>query len=333
MAGISWRSAAAVGATLAGAVAAGAAARVASDRGREKRRGRRGEQVPFGSLHSTPRAVLATDGVSLNVEVDEPGDDALPLTVVFVHGWVLDLDCWHYQRAALRGRARLVFFDQRSHGRSGRSDPRSCTLDQLGQDLRMVLEEIVPDGPIVLVGHSMGGMSVMALAAEHPDLVSERVVGVVLISTSAGNLLSSRSPIGRVQPLLGRLTFLVDQGRKLDAFPLVKHYAVGPQAPEKYADMTDEMITRAPTYLFWDFYPNFVTLDLYTALPALPGKHTIVIQGGKDQITPPQHAQKIADLLEDSQLVVFPDAGHMIILEEHERIDELLIGLIEDLAT
>ena len=34
-----------------------------------------------------------------------------------------DLDCWHFQRAALRDRYRMVFYDQRSHGRSGRSSP------------------------------------------------------------------------------------------------------------------------------------------------------------------------------------------------------------------
>ena len=61
--------------------------------------------------------------------------DARELTVVFVHGYALNLDCWHFQRAAFRGPVRTVFYDQRSHGRSGRSQQANATIDQLGRDL------------------------------------------------------------------------------------------------------------------------------------------------------------------------------------------------------
>lgn len=334
---ISWRSAAALGAVVGGTAAAGVAARVASDRGRVSRRARRGEDVAFGSLHSTPRAVLATDGVSLNVEVDEPDDtdgaeggDPRGPTFVFVHGWILDLDSWHYQRAALRGRARLVFYDQRSHGRSGRSSRAHCTLEQLGRDLESVLRAVVPDGPVILVGHSMGGMTLMSLAAQFPDLVADRVEGVVLLGTSAGEVLSGRGPLTMLQPLLRRLTYVVDQGRKVNGYAITRRYAVGPTAPEKYADMTDEMISRAPTYVMWDFYPSFVSLDYYTALESLPGKNTTVIGGTKDAITPFRHSRKLADLIDGSEFVVCEGTGHMIMLEEHERVTRVLLDRLED---
>ncbi|MGH3425267.1 MAG: hypothetical protein ACRDO8_11085, partial [Nocardioidaceae bacterium] len=105
----SWRSAAALGGTVGAAAAAGIGSRVVADRSRARRRARRGEDVGFGSLHSAARVVPATDGVALNVEVDDPetggaetggaetgdaetgdggtGSPAVP-TVVFVHGWV-----------------------------------------------------------------------------------------------------------------------------------------------------------------------------------------------------------------------------------------------------
>ncbi len=51
-----------------------------------------------------------------------------------------------------------------------------------------MLEELVPDGPVVLVGHSMGGMTIMAFAERHPELFEDRVVGVGLVSTTAGGL-------------------------------------------------------------------------------------------------------------------------------------------------
>ena len=86
-----------------------------------------GDRTPFGSLRSTPLHVIADDAVDLYTEVDEVDptqhhrlatDD---LTVVFVHGYSMNLDCWHFQRAGYRGQVRTVFYDQRSHGRSARS--------------------------------------------------------------------------------------------------------------------------------------------------------------------------------------------------------------------
>src|SRR4051794_6624371 len=75
----------------------------------------------FGSLRGALREVVADDGTILYAEIDEaPGSG--PPTIVFCHGYALNLDSFHYQRQALRGKARLVFFDQRSHGRSARAD-------------------------------------------------------------------------------------------------------------------------------------------------------------------------------------------------------------------
>ena len=130
-----------------------------------------------------------------------------PLTVVFVHGYALSLRAFYYQRAALverfGDRIRLVFYDQRSHGRSGPSVPGGATIEQLGRDLFTVLDAVVPTGPIVLVGHSMGGMSVLSLAQQYPELFASveaprrrrhraqeppRVTGVALLATSSGQM-------------------------------------------------------------------------------------------------------------------------------------------------
>src|SRR5204862_2678772 len=111
-------------------------------------------------------------------------------TVVFCHGYALNLDCWHYQRLALReSGVRSVYWDQRGHGRSGRGMPGPVAIDRLGQDLQAVLEATVPHGqPVVIVGHSMGGMAVLALADQRAAMFGDRVVGVELVSTSAGRL-------------------------------------------------------------------------------------------------------------------------------------------------
>jgi pimeloyl-ACP methyl ester carboxylesterase len=140
---------------------------------------------PLGELRGRPTTVAVSDGVSLYAEVD--GQDDAPVTVVFCHGYTLNLDSWHYQRRDLRDSYRLVLWDQRSHGRSPRTMDGDCTIDRLGDDLAEVIEALVP-GPCVLVGHSMGGMTIMALADRHPELFGDKIKGVALISTSAGKL-------------------------------------------------------------------------------------------------------------------------------------------------
>ena len=164
------RKLAGVAAGAVGVAVAGTAVGVARRRRVIARRGA-GDETPFGSLRSAPITVVADDGVPLHVEVDEFTDrptsgrrrsavaDGQALTVVFCHGYALNLDCWHFQRAGYRGLVRAVYYDQRSHGRSGRSTEGKATIDQLGHDLKQILDHVVPEGPVVLVGHSMGGMT------------------------------------------------------------------------------------------------------------------------------------------------------------------------------
>src|SRR5689334_23742420 len=74
----------------------------------------------------------------------------------------------------IRRPPRSTLFPYTTLFRSGRSSKENATIDQLGHDLHRVLQELVPDGPVVLVGHSMGGMTVMAFA-EHQDRKSTRL--------------------------------------------------------------------------------------------------------------------------------------------------------------
>ncbi len=202
-----WRRGAGLAGAAIGVVAAGATVGVAVERltvGRGVRRKARlalDAAGPYGTLRGTPAVAVAEDGTELAYEVEpgpargaEAGDQAgPPVTLVFCHGYCLGQDSWHFQRAALAGTARAVYWDQRSHGRSERGRAQRehgepVTIDLLGRDLKAVIDAAAPEGPLVLVGHSMGGMTVMALAAQFPELVRRRVVGAAFVGTSAGKL-------------------------------------------------------------------------------------------------------------------------------------------------
>ncbi len=318
-------------ATTAGAfVAAGVAATLLNGRQRHRRRLRRGEEVAFGSVHSEKRTVIASDGLRIHAEVDE-GPSKTP-TVVFVHGWVETLDVWHYQRLALRDEVRMVFLDQRSHGLSGRSHIDNSSIDQLADDVSAVIRDLVPRGPIILVGHSLGGMAIMQLAAARPELFGKRVTGVVLVATSSGKLARTSPALRALLPLVRVASPLLDWGRAFNSYSVIRRWGLGPNALERHVDMTNEMILQAPTHVLMDFYPVFIDLDLDHALETVGKASTIVIGGGHDHLTPLKHSRRLAHRIPGARLIALEDAGHMIPFEGHQQVTEAIAGLVEDTA-
>lgn len=319
-------------ATTAGAFAvagvAGAAATVLKNRQSERRRLARGEEVEFGSVRGDSYYVSAADDVPIHVEID---DGPAP-TIVFVHGWMCDLDTWHFQRLALRQHARLVLMEQRSHGRSGRSGPTNSSLADLADDLRRVIEAHAPDRPVVLVGHSMGGMAIMKLAAIAPDLFGERITGVVLMSTSAGKLMKRSPALRFVSGLIRGASPLLDWGREFNSYSVIRRWAFGPHADPAVVDMANEMILRAPTSVIVNFADNFVELDLGEGLGAISRCRTAVVCGTKDVMTPFSHSRWMASHIEGAELVPVNDAGHMVMLEEHEQVTEAIERVLKDIA-
>src|SRR3954447_8294977 len=128
--------------------------------------------------------VPSDDGTEIAVEI--LGDNHTGPTLVFVHGWTFSSRSWHYQRM-LAERHRLVLMDHRDHGESGTGPREHRTVEQVGRDLYAVLNATCAGTDVVLVGHSMGGMTIMALAAEHADLFGSPapVKAVALLDTSA----------------------------------------------------------------------------------------------------------------------------------------------------
>ncbi|WP_381794903.1 alpha/beta fold hydrolase [Streptomyces niveus] len=369
--GGNWRLAGIAG-TAIGVLAAGAAAGVAIERltvGRGMRKKARlalDSAGPYGALRGTPGTAVADDGTELYFEVDEVDPETgagaprrrrlfgrkapAPVTVVFSHGYCLSQDSWHFQRAALRGLVRTVFWDQRSHGRSARGaaqqgpDGVPVSIDQLGRDLRAVIDEAAPEGPVVLVGHSMGGMTMMALAGHCPELVRDRVVGAAFVGSSSGKLgevsfglpVAGVNAVRRVLPgvlkALGSQTELVERGRRAtaDLFAgLIKRYSFSSKDVDPaVARFAERLIEGTPIDVVAEFYPAFTEHDKSAALPVFTEIPVLVLAGDRDLVTPSSHSEAIADLLPDSELVIVPDAGHLVMLEHPEAVTDRLADLL-----
>ncbi|MFF3639744.1 alpha/beta fold hydrolase [Streptomyces sp. NPDC002564] len=364
-----WRRAGVAGAAI-GVIAAGAAAGVAIERltvGRGMRKKARlalDASGPYGSLRGMPGTAYADDGTELSYEVEEAEADSeqgprrrrlfgrrdpAPVTVVFSHGYCLSQDSWHFQRAALRGVVRAVYWDQRSHARSARGVDQlehgvPVSIDQLGRDLKAVIDAAAPEGPLVLVGHSMGGMTTMALADQFPELIRERVVGVALVGTSSGQLgqvnfglpVAGMNAVRRVLPgvlrALGSQAELVEKGRRAtaDLFAgVIKRYSFSRRDVDPaIARFAERMIEATPIDVVAEFYPAFAEHDKAAALKHFAELPVLVLAGDKDLITPSEHSEAIADLLPDAELVLVPDAGHLVMLEHPEVVTDRLADLL-----
>lgn len=338
---------------LAGVVAVGAAAGLAAERyavGRTRLRPDPEAREDFFALPADRvREVVAGDGVRLHVEEIGPVDPSRP-TVVFAHGYTQEMAVWHYQRQALSADnpGRLVFYDQRSHGRSGRSRAEHSTIDQLGEDLFAVLQQCVPQGPIVLVGHSMGGMTIMALADRHPELFGSRIVAVALLSTSTGRLAQAAfglpSVVGPVtQRVLSYATRgmrrrpqLFEHGRRLGtdlAFLVSRSWAFGSTdvSPALVA-FVEKMTANTPVEVIAEFYDTFVDHDKLAALAVLDRVETLILVGSKDRLTPLDHSQVMAQAVPTAHLVVVEGAGHMVQLERAPLVTLHLRALLRRAA-
>lgn len=354
----SWRRVTKIAGLAAGAVAAGAGAVLAASRLKPAVDPAVAE--PLGELRGRELVVPATDGVLLHVEVNGPTeargpaevrgpDDAL-VTVIFCHGYALHQDCWHYQRRDLGACARLVFWDQRGHGRSGPLCGPPATIAQTGGDLHAVLEEVAPAGTrVVLVGHSMGGMSIMALATQHPELFGPRVAGVVLVGTAAGGLSSPDrllpwipSPVRMVlqhaipavlrTAASGSRAVLVERGRKASRQIEVlatRFLAFGdPKMSVTVTDFLERMVRQAPVGVIAEFYAALLAHGAHEVPAALTRVPVTVVVPDRDRLIPPRLGLDLAEAMDGCRLVVVEGAGHAVILERPDVVNEAIASMV-----
>ncbi|WP_420093191.1 alpha/beta fold hydrolase [Mycolicibacterium sphagni] len=297
----------------------------------------------FGLLEADRGCVVTTpDGIPLVVR--EVGPAAAPLTVVFAHGFCLQMGSFHFQRAALAERwgdqVRMVFYDQRGHGQSSPAPVETYTVTQLGQDLETILQVMVPRGPVVLVGHSMGGMTVLSHARQFPKQYGSRVVGAALISSASEGL--SRSPLGEIlqNPALEAVRFAARYAPKLVhrtrgaarsvIRPILRAASYGDDhmSPSVVA-FSEKMIHDTPVATLVEFLHALEVHDESAALPVLARIPTLIACGDHDVLTPVVYSEEMADVLPDSDLLIVGGAGHLVQLEQPELINDALVELVE----
>jgi pimeloyl-ACP methyl ester carboxylesterase len=304
---------------LAGVGAAAGAAALTTAVVRAERRWQAAED-PCG-----PDPLVLPDGEHLEVKTDDGAvlsvtvAGAGPETVVLSHCWTGSRGVWApvARRLVDRGR-RVVLYDQRGHGQStvGRD---GCTIERLGADLRDVLAAVEASDAVV-VGHSMGGMTVQAFTSQHPEAARTHVRSMVLVATAAGGLgvrgAASLAGAAIASPIVERA---MRSGR---GHWFVRN-SVGRDVRHAHLTATRDLFVATAPDVRRDFLVAMQSMDLRPGLAKVEGRATVVI-GTRDRLTPPHLGRELARTLRNARLVELPDRGHMLPFEAPDELADLI---------
>lgn len=283
--------------------------------------------------------IPGADGAVLHVETEGATEGPI---LLFTHGWGLSARIWAEARADLGARFGLAFWDLPGLGRSGRPTA-GYSIEGFAEDLHAVIDSLPEDRPIILVGHSIGGMTVQTFCARHPELLNRRVIAIVLQNTTHTNPLETMILSRVFRPLQPVIEFAL----KLDTVLSPALWAMNWQAwlsgsthlaarlvgfgtrpTREQLDRTTRLIAKnSPAVqargnlamLHWSVTDRLPRIDV----PAL------VFVGGRDLITKDHAGEAIAAALPQGRLIRVEDAGHMGPVEQAAVYNEQIGDFIE----
>ena len=260
---------------------------------------------------------LALNGARLHYDLHGDG----PETLVFIHGLMLASESWHHQVEAFRDRYRILTFDLRGQGRSEMT-PDGLDLESLAADAAAVIDALV-QGPVHLIGFSMGSFVAMRVAARRPELVKTlTLIGPSAEAEEPGNL--------------PRYALLI---RLVTAFgPGV---AIGPLMKILFGDTFLNQPSARPVRARWRAYLRRLPRSLARAAQASAGRASItgelaairapvlVVSGAEDRPVSPARARAVAETISGARFVTMAATGHAVMIERPDAFNSLLADFID----
>ena len=279
--------------------------------------------------------VDTADGARLRVMSFGPADAP---TLVFAHGWACRAEYWLPQIQGLAGEFRVVCYDQRGHGFSTTGE-RDIDGDVIGDDLAVVMDAAV-SSPAIVIGHSMGGISILSWWKRHPEQAKKKSVAALLANTTLGSIATET----KVLPFNNGSEVTVRIGRMLlgAAMPIprgkltrnmVRKLIMNPRrTTDEQATFVCEIVrtcnagVRARTAL------ALADLDLGDEAAEAVAVPTVVTTGTADHVLPDSMGKRIAAIIERTghlEKLVELETGHTGNVEAPEKFNEIVRKLAE----
>ncbi|MGI8748545.1 MAG: alpha/beta fold hydrolase, partial [Deinococcus sp.] len=282
--------------------------------------------LPGGGVQRLSRP----DGSSLHVESHGPPDAPV---LLFTHGWGLSSAEWFYARRHLADRFRLVLWDLPGLGQSQAPRDHRYDLTKLAGDLRAVLDVAGPQ-PVILCGHSIGGMITLTFCRLFPEQLGHQVVGLALIHTTSVNPMNTcwgtpwvrslQNPL--VRPLCFITIVLSPLMRVMNGLSylngsahLTNHLTrFGGRETRGQLDFIVRLGLRANPAVG---ARGMLAMLEYRETEVLPSitVPTLVVAANADKLTLPEASRFIAQNVAHAEEVTLSPAGHLGLVEQHRE--------------
>ena len=244
------------------------------------------------------------------------GDSAAAPAILLIHGSGVSAGSWVNQLRGLLTAFRVAAIDLPGHGKS---DPiPRASVEEYAETVAKFLEAL-GSGPVLVVGHSLGGAIAIALAAQRPHAVT----GLVLLASCA-KLPWVDSSWGRLLPYLpGPLwkTFFISTAQKLLFAPGVPGHVVSLGMQELRSCRAETILKDLQAAKAMDLTQQATGLDV----------PTLILCGSQDRLTPPALSAHLGGLIPRSRLSLIEGAGHMLLLEAPARVNEEVLSFAKSL--
>lgn len=276
------------------------------------------------------------------IHVEEFGAAGAP-PVVLIHGWTCHLRFWAYQLRDLARDHRVIAYDLRGHGDSEAPENGDLSTDALADDLEAVLDACLAEGErALLVGHSLGAMTIAAWAGRHPDSVARRASGAILVNTGLGDLVSQATvlrlpgPLDTTRQALARVVIGTAgplPARNPVSHRLIRQIVMSPGTSPARVAFCENMILECRHDVRAGFGRTVSALELHDAVDRLTVP-SWVIAGERDRLTPMALSERLAgDLPDLRELVRLPETGHMGPVEQSEAVTRVIAEAARAAAT
>jgi 3-oxoadipate enol-lactonase len=255
------------------------------------------------------RVKVKANGIELYCEEHGEGDP-----IVFVHGWMEDYSMWSSQIDYFSREHRVIVYDQRGHGRSDKPE-KGYSIQTLSDDLYFLTQNLNIER-FTLIGHSMGGMTAMVFALDHPEKVSK----LILIGTDAKSTLSLHIILWILLHVLPYSNFAEGSD--------IKYYRPSDQMKKEAV----ERALRTPKYAAYECFKEFCTnYDIRDRVSDIKIP-TLIIAGDKDSLTPVKMNQYLNRQIEGSKLIIISDSKHMPMIEKPDMVNAIVDEFISEIT-
>lgn len=281
---------------------------------------------PLPSERGDGDIIEGANGATLYVERSGRADAPC---LILTHGWGMDSTIWGYSKRDLSKRFQVVSWDLPGTGKS-KPGPKGVDLSHFADNLAAVIAWTGKD-KVLLVGHSIGGMTTQTLARDHAAVFDSKVAGVVLVNTTYKNPLHAmimeplavalRFPL--IEPMMFMTQFLVPfawlsawQSYFSGSAHLANRIAFGASVTRSQLKHTSLLSTRnSPGHQA----QGNLSMFRWDATGALAGRSApvLILAGDIDIITRKEKSFEIAAVTPQARVEVIKGANHMGFLEQH----------------